>query len=477
MPLDPARRRALVAAVYLGSFIATLDISVVNLALPTLQRELSIGIAGLQWVVDIYALTLSAFMLSAGPLGDRYGRKRTWLVGVLAFTAGSVLCAVAGELPTLLVGRCIQGLAGALLIPAALSLLSSAFPDLRARAKVIGGWSSFTALALIAGPILGGFLVEHAGWPSIFLINVPLGMLAWGFGVWGIQESSHPDHAALDPGGQILSVVWLGALTFGLISAGEHGWTNTLTWAPLGLSAIGLTAFLWVEMQVPRPLLPLTLFKDTQFSVNSFASFVLGFTSYASLFFLSIFLQQVQGASAADAGWRMAPQFVATALTSALFGRLNARFGTGRLMIAGYGLIGAGMLSMGSLSPASAYGNVAWMLVALGLGAGLAVPATSSALMASVSRERAGMASATMNVLRQTGMTLGIAVLGALMSARSRAILEASVSEASRSGTARNAIALAGGFNAAMLCAGAVAFLAAALLLLVKDGSEKEAGL
>ncbi|MET3473889.1 MFS transporter [Variovorax atrisoli] len=418
---DPRRRLALIAAVYLGSFIATLDVSIVNVALPTLQRALSTDLAGLQWVIDIYALCLSAFMLSAGPLGDRYGRKRAWLAGVAVFTLGSAMCAMAGSLPTLLAGRAVQGVAGALMIPGALSLLAHAFPDPAERARVIGGWSSFTALSLILGPLLGGLLVDHAGWQSIFLINIPIGVLTVGLGLWGIRETSHPEHAALDPAGQVLSVLWLGALTYGLIVAGEYGWGSVQAASALVAAAIGLALFLMVEARVARPLLPLGLFRDARFSVANFASFVLGFSAYASLFFFSLFLQL------------------------------------------------------------------------LGAGTGLAVPATSTAVMALVPAQRSGMASATMNALRQAGMLIGIALLGTLMSTRATSLLADALAQAGLPGARQAAVAavgrhelsalgaldasvardllaaaLAGGFHAAVACAGIVGLLAAGLLLSVR---------
>ncbi|SEF28382.1 MFS transporter [Variovorax sp. NFACC27] len=490
---DPRRRLALVAAVYLGSFIATLDVSIVNVALPTLQRALSTDLAGLQWVIDIYALCLSAFMLSAGPLGDRYGRKRAWLAGVAVFTLGSAMCAMAGSLPTLLAGRAVQGVAGALMIPGALSLLAHAFPDPAERARVIGGWSSFTALSLILGPLLGGLLVDHAGWQSIFLINIPIGVLTVGLGLWGIRETSHPEHAALDPVGQVLSVLWLGALTYGLIAAGEHGWGSLHAASALVAAAVGLVLFLMVEARVARPLLPLGLFRDARFSAANFASFVLGFSAYASLFFFSLFLQQVQGWSPSDTGWRLVPQFVATGIVASQFGRLARRFDVHALMIAGYGLIGGAMLLLTLFSAGTPYVFLALLFVFLGAGTGLAVPATSTAVMALVPAQRSGMASATMNALRQAGMLIGIALLGTLMSTRATSLLadalaqaglhdarQAAVAAVGRhdlgalasldATTARDllAAALAGGFHAAMACAGLVGLLAAGLLVSVR---------
>jgi DHA2 family methylenomycin A resistance protein-like MFS transporter len=492
--MHPARRRALVLAVNLGSFITILDISIVNVALPTMQAALRIDMAGLQWVVDAYALFLSAFMLSAGPLGDRYGRKRSWLAGVLLFTAGSALCGLADSLPALLIGRAVQGVAGALLVPGALSLLTQAFPDPKERAQAIGIWASCNAVSLIAGPMLGGVLVAHFNWQSIFLINLPVGALAIALGAWSITESAHPEHAAFDPAGQALSVLWLGALTFGLIAAGEHGWAAPQASGALAVAAAGLLAFLWVEHRAARPILPLGLFRDAGFAITNFASFVLGFSAYSSLFFFSLYLQHVQGLSPLAAGWQLAPQFAAAGLVSVVFGRLNLRFGLPRLMVAGYVFIGVAMLGMTAFETDTPYAVTGSLLVLLGLGTGLAVPSTSMAVMATVPRERSGMASATMNALRQTGMTIGIALLGALMSGRAIDAMAASLSRlgapeaqaAARAAVTQHVMpeqpanaaalfadALASGFHAAMLAAGAASLVAAVLLLAVARGSRR----
>ena len=491
--MHPARRRALVLAVNLGSFITILDISIVNVALPTMQAALRIDMAGLQWVVDAYALFLSAFMLSAGPLGDRYGRKRSWLAGVLLFTAGSALCGLADNLTALLIGRAVQGVAGALLVPGALSLLTQAFPDPKERAQAIGIWASCNAISLIVGPMLGGVLVAHFNWQSIFLINLPVGALAIALGAWSITESAHPEHAAFDPAGQALSVLWLGALTYGLIAAGEHGWAAPEATVALAIAAAGLLAFLWVEHRAARPILPLGLFRDAGFAITNFASFVLGFSAYSSLFFFSLYLQHVQGLSPLATGWQLAPQFAAAGLVSLVFGRLNLRFGLPRLMIAGFAFIGIAMLGMTRFEAHTPYLVSGSLLVLLGLGTGLAVPSTSMAVMATVPRERSGMASATMNALRQTGMTIGIALLGALMSGRAIEALTASLAQSGASDAqalARAAItlhelpaqpanaaeltaaALAGGFHAAMLFAGAASLLAALLLLFLARGAK-----
>ncbi|WP_420992741.1 MFS transporter [Cupriavidus sp. 30B13] len=487
------RRHALLGAAYLGTFLASLDISIVNVALPTLQTALRTDIAGLQWVVNAYAICLSAFMLSAGPLGDLYGHKRAWMAGVVLFTAGSAMCAMAATLPLLLAGRAVQGVAGALLIPGAMPILTHAFPDPRERAHAIGGWSAFSALALILGPLLGGVLLQSAGWQSIFFINLPLGIIAVGLGMWGIPERRHPDHAALDPLGQILSVLWLGALTYGLIAAGEYGFGGALPSAALLSALVAFVAFWVVETRVARPLLPLSLFRHRPFAVANFASFVLGFSCYSSLFFFSIFLQQIQGWSPVETGWRMLPQFVATGVASVLFGRLSAGIAVRWLMVAGYGLVGISMLSMTQFTAQTPYLAVGTLFGVLGLGMGLAVPATGMIVMSSAPRERSGMASATMNALRQTGMTIGIALLGTLMGSRAIHVLADAAGAhgiADAASVAREAVthhvlpdaprvfsglyaaAMASGFHVAMLCAGVPCIVAIALLLTVQPGAK-----
>ncbi|MDH7796152.1 MULTISPECIES: DHA2 family efflux MFS transporter permease subunit [unclassified Beijerinckia] len=417
-PLSTTGKRLTIAAVYLGTLMASLAISLVTVALPAIQSALKVEFSGLQWVVGAYALCLSAFMLSAGPLSDRYGRKRVWLSGVALFIFGSAVCAAASSLPLLIAGCALQGMAGAVVIPGSLSILTQAFPDPRERAHVIGGWSSFSGVALIVGPLLGGLLVDHVSWRSIFLINLPLGAVTLAIGLWGVQESADPEHASFDPLGQVLSVLGLGGLTYALIDAGDAGWAAPSTVLALVIALVAFILFIVVELRVARPILPVALFRDRTFASVNFASFVLGFSGYSSLFLFSLFLQQVQGWSATQAGWRMTPVFIAMAASASQFGRLAHRHGMRRLMISGYVLLGLSMLALAWITPSTPYAIVACLFTVLGIGLGLSVPATGAAAMAAVPRAMSGTGSATMNALRQSGMTIGIALLGTLMSAR-----------------------------------------------------------
>ncbi|MCX2946257.1 MULTISPECIES: MFS transporter [Rahnella] len=484
-----SRRHAALAAAYIGTFLASLDISIVNVALPTMQSALHTDIAGLQWVINAYAVCLSAFMLSAGPLADRYGHKRVWVSGVILFTCGSVLCGLAPNIGMLLAGRAVQGIGAALLISGAMPILSHAFTDARQRAHAIGGWSAFSALALILGPLLGGILLQWLGWQSIFLVNTPLCLVAIAAGLWGITERKYPEHAAMDKLGQMLGILSLGALAWGMIEAGNYGFSDRLPLIILAFAVAGFILFAMVEMRTPRPLLPLVLLREKAFVIVNLASFILGFSYYSCLFFFSIFLQQIQGWAPVEAGWRMLPLFAVTGLVSLLFGRISLKLPMRELLVIGYGLAGLSMVAMVQIDAETSYWIVGTLFTLLGAGAGLAVPGIGMLVMGMAPTEQAGSVSAMMNALRQAGMTVGIALLGTLMTGRAISTLTASLSTNGIDDAGhiahlavtrhipsttladfsfRYTSAMASGFHLAMLCAGGVCLAAMALLMRMK---------
>ena len=406
---------ALIAATYLGTFMSTLDISIVNVALPTIQENLKVSMGGMQWIIDAYAVCLAAFILASGAFSSKYGMKRVWMIGIAGFVGSSFLCSISKSLCPLLIGRALQGVSAALIIPGALSIIFHAIEDGQLRSRIVGGWSACTAIALICGPGLGGVLVDTAGWQSIFIINLPIGGLALCLSAWGIKEFIEKKNAPIDILGQIFSILWISGAIYALIQTGE----STKPLASLAilpfLSAL-LIIFFFIEKKAKQPLIPFSLFQNKSFSLSNLASFVLGFSYYSSLFFLSLFFQEAQGVSATQAGSRMVPAFVLAAVISFIFGGLNTIFSVQKLLISGYALIGFSMCALGFSTTTTPYWHTGVLLAIMGAGVGLSVPATSISILSQADNANLSIASSIMNALRQAGMAFGIAILGSIMS-------------------------------------------------------------
>ncbi|HEX6779131.1 MAG TPA: DHA2 family efflux MFS transporter permease subunit, partial [Ktedonobacterales bacterium] len=304
---DRGRKLTTLAVTCIGLFMVLLDMTIVNVALPTIQSDLNASLSGLQWVVDAYTLPFAALLLTAGTLGDRYGRKRVFLVGLVGFTLGSALCGLAPNLGLLIAGRVLQGAGGAALSPGSLSLLAAAFPDNRERTQAIGIWAGISGLALAAGPLIGGLLIQVSSWPAIFFVNLPIGAVALIFGWRILAESRNPDARRVDVPGQALVIAGLGALTYALIEGESDGWTSPLILSLLAGAAVLLVAFFIVEARVREPLLPLQLFKNAVFSTANAAATLLGFALIGTVFFMSQYFQSVQGYSALGSGLRTLP--------------------------------------------------------------------------------------------------------------------------------------------------------------------------
>ncbi|MBE1500052.1 MFS family permease [Amycolatopsis lexingtonensis] len=365
--------------------MALLDVSVVSVALPTMQRTLGASFSGLQWIVDGYTVALTAVILSGGTLGDRYGRKLVYLSGLTVFTVASVGCALAPTLGWLVAARFVQGFAASAVIPGAVALLAHAFPEPAARARVMGLWGTVAGCALVLGPLVGGPLTDAFGWPSIFLINVPIGLAAVLTGRRGITESRDPAHGALDLTGQVLGALWIGLLTFAVIEAGRLGASpSVLVTGAFGL--VALVAFVVVELRVPHPMLPVRLFARTRFSVS-------------------------------EAGVQMLPYVLANVVAAFTAGRLSARYGAERLLPVSYLVAGVGSFAFLLLDASTPYWLVAVAFAVAGAGVGLSVTPSNIVGLARLPGHRSGIASATVNAARQTGTALGVAALGALVAA------------------------------------------------------------
>ena len=396
-------------------FMAMLDNTVVNVALPSIQLHFGSGVSGLQWIIDAYTLVFAAFMLTGGTLGDLYGRKRVFLIGLTIFTAGSLIAGLAPSLDALIAGRAVQGLGAAALLPGTLSILTQAFPDPRERAQAIGIWAGVSGLALAMGPIVGGALVDSLGWQSVFFLNIPIGITAFFVASRVVRESRHPEGRHLDLPGQALAITGLGTLTFALIEANTYGWTSALILGLFATAVIAMALFIWVELRSTSPMLDLSFFRNRTFAAAATVAGLVSFGMFGVFFFLTLFLQNVQGYSAFQMGLRSLPMTGAIIFTAPIAGNLAGRIGPRILMTVGLGIVGVGMLLMERITPGMPYSALWWNLLMMGIGMGLVMTPMTAAVMNAVPRRRAGMASATSNASREVGGVFGIALLGAIV--------------------------------------------------------------
>ncbi|GCE29876.1 MFS transporter [Dictyobacter alpinus] len=403
------------AAICFGFFMVILDTSVVNVALPAMQHDLHGSLAGLQWVVNGYTLTFASLLLSAGTFGDRLGHKRAFLMGYCLFTGASLLCSLASSLNTLIAARVLQGVGPALLVPSSLALISHGVQNPGQRARAVGIWAGSSGIGLAGGPVIGGMLVDMLGWRSIFLLNVPLGLLALALTMRFVSETSRTTTLKRDLWGQVCVIVALATLTYTLIEGRSQGWISPQI-VGMFVLCIGATGgFLLIEMRHSTPMLPLQLFSAAVFNMPLLVGGILNFGLYGVLFVLSLFFQDIYHYPAALAGVALLPITVATGCTALLSGRITARLGTRRPMIGGLAASGLGtiLLLLGET------GNTIVVLLAgeimLGLGCGMTVPAMTTAILNTVPRNQVGVASALLNASRQVGGVLGVAILGSIL--------------------------------------------------------------
>ncbi|MEU3480339.1 MFS transporter [Streptomyces sp. NPDC033754] len=413
-----SKRAVLLAVTCLGQFMVLLDNTIVGAALPDMQHRLHTGLTGLQWIVDAYVLLVAMLLLSGGIFADRFGRKRVYLTGVAVFTVASVLCSLAPSLGWLVAGRVLQGIGAAALSPASLALLAAAHPVPQERVKAIGLWAGFSGIGLAAGPVAGGVLTDAFGWPAIFLINLPIGVVLLLLGLRHLGESRNPSAPAIDVPGTVLSVLAVGALTYGLIEGGARGWTSPVILGSFTAAAILLAAFVAVEARRSAPMLPLRLFRQRLFTVSNTAMTVVGFALMGSSFFFSQFFVYVQGSSVLRAGLQTLPLSLAMVMVSPYAGRLAARYGFRVVVTTGLALAGLGLLTLGTVHADTGYGNVWWRLGLAGVGFALTLSPLTGAAIQAVSPQEGGLASGISSTTRQIGAVLGVAVLGAVVRTR-----------------------------------------------------------
>ncbi|MFF7341746.1 MFS transporter [Streptomyces sp. NPDC008163] len=395
-----------------------LDNTIVGAALPDMQHRLHTQLTGLQWIVDAYVLLLAMLLLSGGIFGDRFGRKRVYLSGVVVFTAASALCSLAPSAGWLIAGRALQGVGAAALAPASLALLTAAYPVPGERVRAIGLWAGFSGIGLAAGPVAGGVLTDTFGWPAIFLVNLPIGAILLLAGLRHLGESRNPNAPAIDVPGTVLSVLAVGMLTYGLIEGGARGWTSPVILGSFAAAAVLLAAFVAVEARRPAPMMPLRLFRQRLFTVSNAAMVVVGFALTGSSFFFSQYFVYVQGSSILRAGLQTLPMSLAMVVVSPIAGRLAARYGFRVVITAGLTLAGVGLLALGEVHAHSGYANVWWRLALVGTGFALTLSPLTGAAIQAVSPQESGLASGISSTTRQIGAVLGVAVLGAVVRSR-----------------------------------------------------------
>jgi EmrB/QacA subfamily drug resistance transporter len=425
MPKFSGDRRAKIltlGAMCFALFMAMLDNTVVNVALPTLQRELGAGVSGLQWIVDGYVLAFASLLLTGGILGDRYGRKRTFLIGLTVFTLASLGCGLSASAGQLIAARAVQGIGGALLMPGTLSILTVTVPPTE-RAKAIGTWAGISGLALALGPTAGGWLIEHVGWEAIFFLNVPIGALAFAVAWRVVGESRAPEARRLDVRGLLLGTSALFAGTYGLIEANQLGWSDPRIMGSLGAAVMGLVAFVAWERHHPHAMMPLGFFRVPAFAAGNAVAFAMSFGMFGTFFFFSLYMQLVRGYSALETGLRIVPVSGMIFFTAPIAGRLAQRYGSRWLMTLGPLLAASGMLGLSRTTTDTPFTAMMPFLFAMGIGMGSTMTPMTATVMNAVGPARAGMGSATTNTFREVGGVFGIALLGTLLTTTLRTSL------------------------------------------------------
>ena len=410
---DP-RRWWTLAVLCLSLLVIGLDNTILNVALPTLQRDLGASASQLQWIVDVYMLVFAGALLTAGSLGDRFGRKRALTFGLLVFGLGSLGSALAGSPEMLIAMRALMGVGGAFIMPSTLSILTATFPA-HERGKAIGICAGVSGLGIAIGPVTGGWLIEHASWSWIFLVNVPIVALALIAGRFLVPESRDEAAPRLDVRGFTLSFAALSTLIWGLIEAPARGWTDGLVLAAFVVAGAVLVAFVAWERRAPAPMLDMALFRNPRFSVSSAAISLAFFALFGVIFFLTQYLQQVRGYSALEAGLRTMPVAAGLVLGGPLSAKLSEKLGIRRIVPVGMTLIAVALWMLSFADATSGYGLIAGALVLMGLGMASAMAPATDAIMGSLPEAKMSVGSAINDTTRVAGGALGVAVLGSLL--------------------------------------------------------------
>jgi EmrB/QacA subfamily drug resistance transporter len=427
-----ARRRYLILCICCMSLLlGAMDISIVNVALPSIGRDLHASVSGLQWTIDGYSLVIASFLIMSGSTADRLGRRRTFQAGLMLFTLGSLLCSVAPSLGWLIAFRMVQALGGSMLNPVAMSIITNVFIDPRERARAIGVWGAVVGVGLGLGPVVGGLLTETIGWRSIFWVNVPIGVAALILAALFVPESKAERARRIDPLGQLLVLIVLATVTYAIIEAPEAGWASPEISGLFAAAIAALVALLIYERRRVEPLIEARLFRSAPFSGATIIA-VCGFAFFSGFLFLnSLYLQDVRGLSALHAGLALLPMALMTLLVAPISGRMVGAQGPRVPLLVASVALSSGALILTQLSAHTGY---AWLFISYtlaGIGFGFVNPPITNTAVAGLPRSQAGVAAAFASTSRQIGAALGVAIVGSIVNSGSGRLRPGTLSAAS----------------------------------------------
>ena len=417
--LDPAvheRRWVVLAVLCLSLLIIVMDNTILNVAIPSLITELGATNSQIQWIIDSYVLVFAGLLLTAGSLSDRFGRKGALQIGIVLFALGSAAAGLSSTAGQLIAARAFMGIGGALIMPSTLSILTNVFRDPKERGRAIAVWAGFSGLGVAIGPMIGGFLLEHFSWHSVFWVNLPLGATALLLGAFLLPTSRDPRRSRLDPIGALLSMVGLAALLYGIIEGPSDGWTHGTVVAGFAVGVTALVAFVAWELHTPNPMIDVSVFRNPRFSAASGTITLVFFALFGSLFLMTQYWQLVHGYSPLEAGVRLLPQAMTMMIVAPLSARFVERIGTKRVVLLGLGFMGLGLGLLSTIAPATPYLVVISFLVVMSAGMGMTMAPATESIMGSLPRSKAGVGSAINDTTRQVGGALGVAIVGSAVS-------------------------------------------------------------
>jgi EmrB/QacA subfamily drug resistance transporter len=411
-----ARRWLTLGVLCLSLLIIVMDNTILNVAIPSLIRDLDASNSEIQWIIDAYTLVFAGLLLTAGSLSDRFGRKGALQLGIVLFAIGSASAALSTTTTHLIGSRAFMGIGGALIMPSTLSILTDVFRDPRERGRAIGVWAGFSGLAVAVGPVIGGLLLRHFEWSSVFWVNLPLGAVALIAGYFLVPTSKDPNQGRLDPLGAVLSVIGLGALLFGIIEGPAKGWSDPLVVGGFVVGVAAITSFILWELHTDHPMLDMRFFRNRRFTAANSAITLTFFAMFGSMFLMTQYWQFVHGYSPLGAGIRLVPYALTMMITAPISARLVERAGTKRIVTTGLLTISLALVALSFIEATTPYPLAISLFCLMSIGMGMTMAPATESVMGSLPREKAGVGSAVNDTTRQMGGALGVAIIGSVVS-------------------------------------------------------------